>query len=551
MTSVRTLVEALERAATTGRGVHFLDGAQRDTFLSYAELWQRARSAATELAERGVALGDRVALVLRTSPTFFDAFFGTLLAGGVPVPLYPPLRLGGSDEYVERTRRMLQMSACRALVSEPLLIDWVEPALPEGCTAFTLDTPRREPAAVKALPEDGPAFVQFSSGTTGVPKPVRLTHRQVLANIAQIVELVLSAAPETPEHRHVVVSWLPLYHDMGLIGAALASVVHGAEQVLIPPECFLADPGCWLRAVSEFRGTVSPAPNFAFGYCASRVVDEDLAGLDLSSWRLALNGAEPITEDVTARFARRFAPLGFDAKAMLPVYGLAEASLLVCASAPGRRARFETFALRSLVEDETARVDASGLRLASVGKPVPGCALEIRGRSGNVLPAGRLGRVYVRGPGVMDGYDGELPRAREAWLDTGDLGFLWDDELFLYGRARDLVIVRGQKHSAEAFERAAEQVPGVRVGRTAAFAVPDAAAGTEAVILVVERRRAPSRADAELSRSVERRVLELTGLRPAAVQVWEPGALPRTSNGKVRRAAARERFLKGAAHGQA
>ena len=525
-----TLPEALAAAAESETGLTFWDAGERETVVPWREVHARARRVAAALVQIGVRAGDRVALILPTSPAFPAAFFGVQLAGAVPVPLYPPVRLGRLDEYHLRTARMLRACGARLLLTDRrirrLLGRAAAQARPElGCRAVE-ELERERDEVARAVRPDALAVIQFSSGTTVDPKPVALSHANVLANAAAID----SYLPEGGRLRQSGVSWLPLYHDMGLIGCLVLAMVHPGPLTLIPPEVFLVRPSIWLRAIAKKRATVSPAPSFAYGLCLRRVRDEDLAGLDLSSWRLALNGAEPIAAGVARRFAERFARFGFDARAMLPVYGLSEASLAVTFARPGAP-------LRSRVHE--------GREVVSVGVPVPGAAVEIRDAEGTVCPAGAVGRIHVRGPSVMHGYFGRPDATAEAlrhgWLDTGDLGFVEDGELFVSGRAKDVIVLRGANHAPQVFEEALDGVEGVRAGCAIAVGfVPDDGDGEELALLVETSGDAAGVED-----RVRAAVLAASGVRPHTVLLLAPGTLPRTSSGKLRRAEARRQWLAG------
>ena len=492
-----TIQLALQAAAQGESGVTFLDAQESERALTFREMHERARRAAGALRAKGVRRGDRVALVLPTCPGFMDAFFGALYAGAIPVPLYPPVRLGRLEEFHARTARMLAITGARLVVSDAriarLLGLSLEEARPELGLHISLSG--GEPHFIPGSPDDL-ALVQFSSGTTVDPKPVALTHRNVLTNVAAIDSFLPRNGAEAG------VSWLPLYHDMGLIGCLLLAVVHPGPVTLLGPEVFLARPALWLRAISRKRANLSVAPNFAYGLCARRIRDEELEGVDLSCWRFALTGAEPVAPAALRRFADRFARWGFDARALMPVYGLSEASLAVTFTPPGRGPR---------------TVVRSGRELASVGAPIPGVDLEVDG-----------GRILVRGPSVMERYFGSSESAlRGGWLDTGDLGFLEGGELFVSGRVKELVILRGANHSPQEFEDALDGLPGVRAGCAVAVGVPGEE-GEELAILV--EHVAPLEVEA-----VRARVVERTGIRPHAVHLLAPGTLPRTSSGKLRR----------------
>jgi acyl-CoA synthetase (AMP-forming)/AMP-acid ligase II len=536
----------LAAAAAHPSGVTFVGLREEEERISWGEVDARARRAAGALRERGIRPGDRLAIVLRTEPAFLDAFFGALHAGAVPVPLYPPVRLGRLDEYLASTARMLRVSGARCVVTSRTVGRLLGVAVADAGAGLDLGivdaaslaggSPESEPGSGDDL-----ALVQFSSGSTVDPKPVALTHAALVAQVDALVALV------RPTPADVLVSWLPLYHDMGLIGCLLGAVSYPGPLVLLPPEHFLARPALWLRAIARHRGTISAAPHFAYAYAADRVRDDELAGVSLGSWRIALDGAEPVTTGALARFASRLAPHGLDAGALVPVYGLSEAALAVSFAPVGRPPRAVRVAPAALARGEVVPGERE---VVSVGVPVPGVEVEIRDGEGRALPARRLGRIHVRGPSLMRGYlgdDAATARAlRDGWLDTGDLGFHDEGELFVHGRARDLVIVRGANHAPDEFETALAGVPGLRPGCAVALGwVPPGADGEE-LLLLAERARGRARGDDQVIVEAAREaVLARTGVRPGTVVLLAPGTLPRTSSGKLRRAEALRRFQAG------
>jgi acyl-CoA synthetase (AMP-forming)/AMP-acid ligase II len=544
----------LGAAAVHPSGVTFVGLREEETWIAWGEVHARALRVAAALARRGIAPGDRVGIVIRTEPSFLDAFFGAVLAGAVPVPLYPPVRLGRMEEYLAATARMLRVSGARIVVTTPT-VRRVLGAAVEGAGAG-LDRGVADAAALRE--EGGPApgvpvgpvpvrrragdlaLVQFSSGSTVDPKPVALTHGNLVAQLEALTALVAPTAAD------VLVSWLPLYHDMGLIGGLLGAASYPGPLVLIAPEHFLARPSLWLRALARHRGTISAAPHFAYAYCLDRLAPDDLAGLSLASWRIALDGAEPVTAGVLERFAARLAPAGLDPGALMPVYGLSEAALAVTFSPRGRAPRRERI---DPAAGDGQEVRPGPREVVSVGFPVPGVEVEVRDGEGRPLPERRLGRVHVRGPSVMLGYLGDEAATARAlaggWLDTGDLGFHAGGELYLHGRARDLVILRGANHAPEEFESCLEGLPGLRPGCAVALGHLPAGADVEELLILAERARDARIPDAELARSVEEAVLARTGIRAGAVRILEPGTLPRTSSGKMRRAEALARHAAG------
>jgi fatty-acyl-CoA synthase len=388
------------------------------------------------------------------------------------------------------------------------------------------------------LDPDSLALVQFSSGSTSAPKPVALTHRQLVAQLATLHMLM----PEVTAG----VSWLPLFHDMGLVGCLLSAAYYPAPLTLLRPEAFLARPALWLRALSRTRAEVSPAPNFAFGLCLKRVRDEELEGVDLSSWRYALNGAEPVSPPLLRRFAERFAPFGLAPEALVPVYGLAEAALAVTFSP--RRPQVRALALDPRLLALHGRVVPGPREVSSVGLPVPGVEIELRDDTGTPLPERQVGRVTVRGPSVMAHYLG-LPEAtaevlRDGWLDTGDLGFAEGGELFICGRSKDVIVIRGANHDPQEFEEAVDAVPGLRAGCAVAVGFEPAGEEAEALLMLVERAKDGAAVASEtLAEQVKTAVLERSGIRPHTVELLAPGSLPRTSSGKLRRREALRRYL--------
>ena len=541
-----TLVHALAAAAAHPSGVTFVDLSERETRISWEEVVARAARVAAALTGLGVAPGDRVALVLRTEPAFLDAFFGCWLAGAVPVPLYPPVRLGRMDEYAQATGRMIAVSGARLVVSHGgvrrLLATALARARPELGLADAGELAAAGPAPARPLPSpDDLALVQFSSGSTVEPRPVALTH----AALAAQSDALLAATSPGPED--VLVSWLPLYHDMGLVGALLGAMSYPGPLVLLAPEHFLARPALWLRALARHRGTISAAPSFAYAYAADRVRDAEVEGLSLARWRLALDGAEPVSPEAMRRFAARFAPLGLDPGALVPVYGLAEAALAVTFRRPGLPLEGRRVDPVRLARD--GAVVPGDREVVPVGTPLPGVEVAVRDADGRPAGAGRLGRIFVRGPSLMREYLGDPAATARAladgWLDTGDLGFVADGELHVHGRAKDVVIVRGANHAPDEFEAALADVPGLRAGcAVAAGFVPEGGDG-EALLLLVERARGAPRAEAALEDAARGAVLARTGIAPRVVRVLAPGTLPRTSSGKLRRGEALRRFLAG------
>jgi 1-acyl-sn-glycerol-3-phosphate acyltransferase len=499
----------------------------------------------------GIARGDSVALMLRTEPGFFSAFFGVLLAGAVPVPIYPPTRPGRFEEYATRQVKILDNAQARLLVTFPE-VERVAGLLRARVRSLTGVTtlerlPRVPPAPAPAVGPDDPALIQYTSGSTGDPKGVLLSHANLLSNIRALGR-ALGVRPDD-----VCVSWLPLYHDMGLIGMWLGSLYHGVPVVILPPLAFLARPARWLRAISAHRATISAAPNFAFDLCVRRLAEAELEGVDLESWRLAMNGSEAVSPETIARFTRRFAAHGFRAQAMCPVYGLAESSVGLTMSPPGRgprldRVRRETFEHARRTEP-AAPGEASPLIFVSCGAPLPDHDVRIVDAVGSPVPDRVEGRVEFRGPSVTSGYF-RNPAATAAvlhdgWMDSGDLGYRAGGELYVTGRRKDVIIKAGRNLYPQEVEELVGDVPGVRKGCVAAFGVGDAAIGTERLIVVAETRAGTPEERARLGAAVRERVVDALGLPPDTVVMAAPGSVLKTSSGKIRRSATREAWVRG------
>ena len=552
--TAKTIVEALawhaERVPDRVH-IHLREDSGDETPLTYGWLWRAAQAVAGGLAERGLGRGDKVAIMLRTEQRFFPTFIGTLMAGCVPVPLYPPFRLDRIEEYVHRQVAILRNAEARILVTfaevervAGLLVRQV-PSLDSVATAADVDGEPRRPVPATA---DGPALIQYTSGSTGQPKGVLLSHGNLLANIRALVRRFDITSGD------VGVSWLPLYHDMGLIGAWLGPLYFCAPLALMSPLAFLARPVRWLQALDAHRGTLSPAPNFAFDLCTTRIADEELDGLDLSSVRVLLNGSEPVSPATLRRFIERFAPYGLDPGAVYPVYGLAECSLGLSTPALGdairidrvRRARFQASGHAEPAPDD----DPGALRFVSCGRALPDHELGVFEGDGSRAPERVQGRVRFRGPSTTRGYYRNEEATRDlvvadGWLDSGDLGYVADGDLFLTGRAKDLIIKAGRNFYPHEAEAVAGGVPGIRTGCVAAFGVTDPDRGTEQFVILAETRATDDAARAALTQAVSREVSLALGVAPDRVVLAPPGSVAKTSSGKIRRGATRDAWLAG------
>jgi acyl-CoA synthetase (AMP-forming)/AMP-acid ligase II len=552
LSQAQTLVDLLQLASDAPEtGIRLLDRRGAATWLSWSVVVERAFAVARALQQYGIRPRDRVALVFPTGEGFLEVFFGAVLAGAVPVPLYPPTHLGRMREYAERTSAMVAAASVAVLVTDGR----IEAMLREvrQRTGVRVVTPAQLPRAEvggglqgAAVGPHDLALIQFSSGTTAAPKPVALSHQAVVAQAT----LLNGHWPDSPGEHQSGVSWLPLYHDMGLVGTLFTALERRATLTLIPPEAFVLRPILWLRAISEYRATISPAPTFGYAHCLQRLKDEDLRGIDLSSWRVALCGGETVMPEVLRQFSQRFAPFGLRPEAVTPVYGLAEATLAVTFSPLSSPFVSRRFQRESLERGCQVRPDSGGLELVSLGRPVPGFEVRVCGSAGATLPEGAVGEIECRGPSVMEGYFGmpaETAAAiRDGWLRTGDLGFCFEGALYLTGREKEILIVRGRNHAPDEVERAACAVEGVRAGRAVAASWMPQGGDQEQLVLIVEARRGvvPARFG-EIADACRREVIAATGLVPAQVEVVPAGTLPRTSSGKLRRSDALKQYLSG------
>jgi 1-acyl-sn-glycerol-3-phosphate acyltransferase len=555
---VPTLGSLLRYRGELGAGrVHLriVDDEGRDHHVTFGELWETATGIGAGLAARGVTRGDRVALLLPTCAAFFQAFSGIQCAGAVPVPIYPPIRMDELAAYVDRHAKLLTNAGARAIICDHQLAP-VAKIFRDRVKGLDVVARVDELAAGagRGVVETGPedlGLIQYSSGSTGDPKGVALRHRNLIANMHAIGRGARLGRDD------VTVSWLPLYHDMGLIGVWLTAMLHGMPMVVLSPLQFLARPERWLWAFHRFGGTIAPAPNFGYEMCVRKVRDADIEGLDLSRWRVAMNGSEPVRPETIDRFCEKFGPYGFRREAMMPVYGLAETSVALTFPPPGRAPRLDRVDQDTFTAERRAVPAAVGsagvartLTFVSSGSALPEHEVKVTDaedpRKGEV-PARTEGRILFRGPSTMRDYF-ERPDATkaaffDAWVDTGDLGYLADGELFITGRVKDIVIKGGRKYHPQDIELAAWAADGVRKGCVVAFDVPDAQSG-EAIVVLAETRE-PAARHAEIERAVSRAVRDAVGTPADRVVLLPPGTIPKTSSGKLRRRESRQRYLAG------
>jgi 1-acyl-sn-glycerol-3-phosphate acyltransferase len=551
--SVETLVEALQWHALRHADrphIHYLGGDETPQVITYGQLLSGAQRIASGLRALDLEPGRSIAIMLPSGRPYFETFMGTLLASGVAVPLYPPTRIHRLEEHVRRQARIMANARASILVTfeeVKKIAGLLKSLLPDLRAIVTPAELRHEPGADRLLVRGGDlAFLQYTSGSTGDPKGVMLTHANLLANIRAMIHGCAATPAET------FVSWLPLYHDMGLIGAWLGVLCAGARLVLMSPVSFMGRPVRWLRAISGWKGTLSAAPNFAYEICATKLDDNDLKGLDLSSWRVAFNGAEPVHFETLERFAARFAPYGFRREALAPVYGLAENSVGVSFPPMGRGPGFDRIKRREFLETGRAEPassdDARALTFVGCGRPLATVEVRIVDETGREAVDRMQGRVQFRGPSATAGYYRNASATRRlldrGWIDSGDLGYIAEGELYVTGRTKDVIIRGGRNIHPQELEEAVGSIAGIRLGFVAVFGTHDGRSSNERLVVAAETRITESREREKLVAKIWELSSELLEAPPDDVVLLPPGSIPKTPSGKLRRSACRELYEK-------
>jgi acyl carrier protein len=545
----QTLVEALEYHVERqpDRLSVFLYEEQKEVPLTYRDLWHGATLYAATLADRGVGPGQTVAIMLPTSKEYLFCFYGVLLAGGIPVPLYPPARLATIEDHMTRHIGVLKSARASLMVTiaqaKPLA--WLLRAQVESLRAVMV--PEDFSGNVgNFAPVRGRGghigFLQYTSGSTGSPKGVVLTHENLLANVRAMGRAVRATQED------VYVSWLPLYHDMGLIGGCFATMYHGFPVVLMSPLAFLSRPSSWLRAIHRHRGTISGGPNFSFELCLRRIPEHEVEGLDLSSWRFLYNGAEPVSPETMTAFEERFATLGLRKNSMSPVYGLAEASVGLAFTPPGGPWQVDV-----IDREEFARTgqavpaqpgDPAPLKIVACGRVLPDHDMRVVDAAGLELPDRSEGQLQFRGPSATTGYyrDPEATKSLFSgeWVNTGDRAYLSEGMLYITGREKDIIIRGGRNISPYELEEAIGSLPRIRRGCVAVFGSMDRASGTERVVVLAETRQPDSALDDDLRHRINELAVSLIGAPVDDIVLAPPHTVPKTSSGKIRRVAARD-----------
>ncbi len=551
-----TLIEVLEwHAARHPDRLHLTvlqDEVTTTGTFTYAQLAAESRRVAYGLIARDVVPGDRVAVMLPTSLEFFTAFFGILYAGAIPVPIYPPLRLSQLEDHLRRQVGILRNASTSILIGMPegrRLAGLLRGQLETLRSVTTVsDLQAAQPIALASVREaSSVALIQYTSGSTGDPKGVVLSHANLLANI-RAMGIVMGATSED-----VFVSWLPLYHDMGLIGAWLGCLHFAAPLYAMPPVSFLVRPESWLWAMHRYRATFSASPNFGFELCINKIPDEALSGLDLSKLRMVANGAEPVSPHTIRRFTERFGPYGFPQGAMAPVYGLAECSVGLAFPPLGRGPVIDRIDRDRLSREgiaERAKVDGHNpIELVACGQPLPGHEIRVVDEATREVGERREGRLEFRGPSTTSGYYQNDTKTRElfhdGWLDSGDRAYIAGGDVYITGRVKDIIIRAGRHLYPQEIEEAVANIPGIRKGGVAVFSIADERSGTERVIVLAETREEDTARRGVLQKQVHELVTEIAGTPPDEIVLAPPQTVPKTSSGKIRRSAAKEIYTSG------
>jgi fatty-acyl-CoA synthase len=554
----KTLLDALDECHLVGnvRGYSFIDAAGETTTLGFRTFVDEARRRGRQLASFGLSKGDRIALVIPDAKDFVLTFLGAVTRGIVPVPLYPPLSLGKLDAYLGSMVRTLNAAAVDLVVTTSAVQKILWSALPRVPTARDLITveqlaasPETDAPPPDVVPTD-PVFLQFTSGSTATPKGVVVTHASLCANALGIMCTGLEANPEVDR----ALSWLPLYHDMGLIGFVLAPLVIAMPSVFLPTLAFVKRPTLWLDAIHEHRATITFAPNFAFARVTKRASDADLARWDLSCLRVVGCGAEPIHAGTMRAFLERFSVAGLARDVMLPCYGMAEATLAMSFVGLRKTLLVDTIdpdACATSARAVPAPTSAGALELVSCGGPFPKHEIGIFDSRDRRLGDRMIGEIRFRGPSVAAGYfrNAEQTRqvfggeAEDGWLRTGDLGYVADGNLYISGRKKDILIVHGRNYYPQSIEWLVEEVSGIRKGNVVVFSVPGATA--EEIVVVAESAETDANARRSVAAAVKRHVNEEMALAIGDVTLVGAGELPKTTSGKLQRSKTREQYLAG------
>ena len=554
-THAETLINVLEwhvKHNPDRMHIRILSDYDEQETLTYKELWDGAVKVAAGLQKQGIQLGETVAIMLPSTKEYFYSFFAILLIGAIPVPIYPPARRSQLEDHLRRHSGILNNCRAVMLITVPeakaiaQLLKSQVTSLRNVVTADELNTDSKH----FIRPVIGPfeiAFIQYTSGSTGNPKGVVLTHANLLANIRSMGEAVEADSSD------VFISWLPLYHDMGLIGAWLGSMYFAMTFIVMSPLTFLTRPQRWLWAMHQYRGTLSASPNFGYELVLKRLTDEDTKDLDLSHWRCAFNGAEPVSPDTIHRFSERFSQNGFKPESMMPVYGLAESSVGLAFPPLQHLPRIDCVERDVFAHTRQAKEadvsDTTALCFVTCGQPLIGHQVRVVDANGDELSERQEGLLQFRGPSATSGYyhnpEATKTLFQDDWLDTGDLAYIAEGYIFVTGRSKDLIIRAGRNIYPQEVEEVVGKAEGVRKGCVVAFGTVEQRTGTERLVLIAESREQ----DGEVKQSLQKKITsianDLIGLPPDEVIIAPPHTVLKTSSGKIRRSACREVYEQG------
>ncbi|WP_162139137.1 fatty acyl-AMP ligase [Synechococcus sp. PCC 7336] len=528
--------------------------------ITFSDWQNKAVRIALALRERGVQVGDRVVLSLPTSEAFLVVFKALWLLRAVPVPLPELSSIAKKGVFFERIVHVagdcspagfVVLESARVLLKEmegdyPILSTfqawtWEDLLLSDPEAELDLDS------VVTHTTKETKALIQYTSGSTGHPNGVIVTQGMLQANIQAMGDVANISRQDK------LLKWMPLYHDMGLIGGILFPPYFRVPFYLLPTTFFLSSPTVWLRAISRYSITISSGPNFAYSLCARCIRPNRIPNLNLSSWRLAHNGAEPIDVKTIESFSQKFSPYGFSESAMYPVYGMAEATLAIAFPKPGQDIRVDLVSRKAIVEESKAipasPEEQNAISYVSTGTCIPGHVLTIREPFGErILQEREVGEICFSGPSVTPGYYKQIEHGSEqiSELRTGDLGYLSNGELFVVDRLKDVIQVAGANYYPFDIERQVQQIPGIRLGRIAAFDIPAKGTGTNSLVIIAEGKRAiQATAILDAVAAVKSRVYNSHGIIPYDIMLTEPKSIPLTSSGKIRRRKCRELYLEG------
>jgi fatty-acyl-CoA synthase len=552
LSKVTTLQEALLQYAMNEPArphIYFVNDDDSDTILTYGQLLAGAANIASALIQHGIQPGHTVALMLPTGAQFFQSFMGILYAGAIPVPIYPPFRPDQLEEYAVRETKILRNAEVRCLITYSKAQTLGKILRAQVPSLITVTTATQLLSTKGTLPHiayqsDHSALIQYTSGSTGDPKGVLLTHANILANITAVGDAIDLQATDG------IATWLPLYHDMGLM-SWLGGLYYGIPITMLSPIAFIHRPERWLWAIHFHRATISAGPNFAYELLIHKVDTHALAGLDLSCWRLALNGAEPVKARTLKDFYQKFKPYSLREQALFPVYGLAENTVALAFPPLQQPPRVDYVARLPFIQQGLANPSSAkdALAFVSAGRAIPGHELRIADDDDQVLPERQVGHIQFRGPSAMQGYYRNPSATAQvqhgSWWDTGDLGYLAEQDLFVTGRKKDLIIKAGRNFYPDTIEDVVAAIEGIRKGCVAAFGAMNTQLGTEQMVIVAESHWQSKESRTQLTEQIIQQVTLALGVPPDDVLIVKAHTIPKTSSGKLQRSACKQAYLQG------